>query len=44
MNKIQFNVSTGLTKNGWALTLLGAKHWGDGYVQGTKFEGYNYAL
>ena len=44
MNKIQFNVSTGLTKNGWALTLLGAKHWGDGYVQGTKFEGYNYFI
>ena len=42
MNKIQFSLSTGLTKNGWALTILGAKHWGDGYVQGTNFEGYNY--
>lgn len=42
MNKIQFSLSTGLTKNGWALTILGAKHWGDGYVQGTGFEGYNY--
>ena len=42
MNKIQFSLSTGLTKNGWALTILGAKQWGDGYVQGTGFEGYNY--
>lgn len=41
-NKIQFSVSTGLTDSGWALTLLGAKNWGDGYVQGTSFEGYNW--
>lgn len=42
-NKIMFNVSTGLRK-GWALTLLGSKTWGDGYVQGTEFEGYSYFL
>lgn len=41
-NKIMFNVSTGLSKSGWALTLLGAKTWGDGYVQGTEFEAYNW--
>lgn len=40
-NKIAFNVSTGL-KNGWAISLLGSKTWGDGYIQGTKFEGYSY--
>lgn len=40
-NKVMFNVSTGL-RNGWALTLLGAKSWGDGYVQGTEFEAYSY--
>ena len=40
-NKIMFNVSTGL-RNGWAITLLGAKSWGDGYVQGTEFEAYSY--
>lgn len=41
-NKVLFNVSTGLTKSGWALSLLGAKTWGDGYIQGTDFVGYNY--
>jgi len=40
-NKIMFNVSTGLRK-GWAITLLGAKSWGDGYIQGTEFESYSY--
>ncbi len=40
-NKYSFNVSTGLN-NGWALTLLGAKTWGDGYIKGTQFEGYSY--
>ena len=40
-NKITFNVSTGL-RNGWAITLLGAKSWGDGYIQGTEFESYSY--
>ena len=43
-NKVLFNVSTGLTADGWALTLLGGKTWGDGYIQGTDFEGYNYFL
>lgn len=44
MNQIAFSVSTGLTKEGWAVTLLGGKKWGDGYIQGTEFEGYNYFL
>jgi len=39
---ISFSLSTGLTKNGWALSVLGAKRWGDGYIQGTNFEGYNW--
>ncbi len=42
MNEMSFSMSTGLTDNGWALTLLGGKREGDGYVQGTNFEGYNY--
>ena len=42
MNKIMFNVSSGLSKNGWAFTLLGGRSWGNGYVQGTEYEGYNY--
>lgn len=41
-NKVLFNVSTGLSKSGWAMTLLGGKTWGDGYIQGTDFEGYNW--
>lgn len=43
-NKLLFNVSTGLTENGWAVSLLAGKTWGDGYVQGTEFEGYSYFL
>lgn len=41
-NKIGFTISTGLMKSGWALTLMGTKTWGDGYVQGTSFSGYSY--
>lgn len=41
-NKILFGVSSGLSKDGWAFTLLGGKTWGEGYVQGTEFEGYTW--
>jgi Outer membrane receptor proteins, mostly Fe transport len=41
-NKILFTVSTGLSKSGWAMSVLGGKTWGDGYIQGTEFEGYNW--
>jgi outer membrane cobalamin receptor len=41
-NKIQFSVSTGVSESGWSMTLLGAKTWGEGYVQGTSFSGYNW--
>lgn len=41
-NKILFNVSTGLSKSGWAMSILGGKTWGDGYIQGTEFEAYNW--
>lgn len=40
-NKIAFDVSTGLRK-GWAISILGSKAWGDGYIQGTNFTGYSY--
>ena len=43
-NKLAFNVSTGLMDNGWAVTLLGAKTWSDGYIQATDFEAYSYFL
>ena len=42
MNNYGFKVSTGLMDNGWAITLLGSRKWGDGYVQGTFFNSYNY--
>jgi len=41
-NKIMFSVSTGLRKSGWAITVMGSRTWGKGYIQGTGFEGYNY--
>lgn len=43
-NKVSFNVSTGLSKSGWAMSLLGSKNWGDGYVLGTDFESYTWFL
>lgn len=42
LNNIGFSVSTGLMKNGWAITILGSRKWGDGYIQGTPFNDYNY--
>lgn len=41
-NKVSFSVSTGLTENNWAISLLGAKTTGNGYIQGTEFEAYSY--
>lgn len=41
-NKIAMSVSTGLMENGWAVTLMASKTWGDGYIQGTGFSGYSY--
>lgn len=39
---MSFSVSSGLNEQGWAFSILGGKTWGDGYIQGTEFEGYNY--
>lgn len=45
MNQIGLKVSTGLMKNGWAVTLLGSRRWSDdNYVQGTWYNSYNYFL
>lgn len=43
-NTIGMKVSTGLMKNGWAVTVLGSRKWGDGYIQGTWYNSYNYFL
>jgi len=40
--KIGFSASTGLTADNWAITLLGSKTSGNGYIQGTEFEAYSY--
>ncbi|MDE6071133.1 MAG: carboxypeptidase-like regulatory domain-containing protein [Muribaculaceae bacterium] len=42
LNDVGFSVSSGLMKNGWAITVLGSRKWGDGYIQGTQFEAWNY--
>lgn len=42
LNDVGFNVSTGLMDNGWAITVLGSRKWANGYIQGTKYEAYNY--
>lgn len=44
MNKMTFNVSSGLDKHGWAFTIMGGHQWGDGYIQGTAYEGWNYFM
>jgi len=40
--KIGFSVSTGLTADNWAITLLGSKTTSNGYIQGTQYEAYSY--
>ncbi|MDE5974909.1 MAG: TonB-dependent receptor plug domain-containing protein, partial [Muribaculaceae bacterium] len=42
LNDVGINLSTGMMKNGWAITVLGSRKWGNGYVQGTEFEAWNY--
>ncbi|MDD4990698.1 MAG: TonB-dependent receptor [Paludibacter sp.] len=42
--KIGFAVSTGLTANNWAITLLGSKTVSNGYIQGTEYEAYSYFI
>lgn len=44
MNNIGVMFSTGLMNNGWAITVLGSRKWGDGYIQGTNFNSYNYFI
>ena len=40
--KIAATVSTGKMDNGWAFTVSGARTTGDGYIDGTEFEGFSY--
>ncbi|MEZ4992749.1 MAG: TonB-dependent receptor [Saprospiraceae bacterium] len=41
-SKIGFGISSGLSANGWAFTISGAKTQGDGFVDGTEFLSYSY--
>lgn len=40
--KTSFSVSTGLSENGWAISLSGAHTSGDGWADATQFEGWAY--
>lgn len=42
--KYGLTLSTGLMDNGFAATVSAAKIWGDGYVDGTEFNGVNYFI
>ncbi len=41
-NKVSINLNTGMSKSGWGMSLMAARTWGDGYVQGADFKGYNW--
>lgn len=42
-SKVGFSLSSGLTDDGWAFTVSGAKTQGDGiYIDGTQFLGFSY--
>ena len=44
-NRVMVTHSTGLMKNGWAITASGSKRWSsEGYVQGTFYDAYGYFL
>lgn len=44
LNNVSLSVSTGLTKSGWALTVMGSKRWAEGYIQGTDYTAYNWFI
>ena len=41
-NKLSFAMNSGLLDNGWSLSLLGSRTYGNGYFQGGDFEMYSY--
>ncbi len=44
LNQIGVKLSTGMMKNGWAVTVLGARKWADGYIQGTAYNAYSWFI
>ncbi len=43
-SKTTFSYSSGLMDKGWAFSLLGSKIKGDGWVEGTQFDAFNYFI
>ena len=43
-NKLGMSLSTGMSENGWAMTIQGTRTEGEGYVDGTQFLGWSYYL
>ncbi|WP_321480083.1 carboxypeptidase-like regulatory domain-containing protein [uncultured Bacteroides sp.] len=43
-NKMLFALSTGMNEKGWAVSILGSKTWGDGYIRGTAFNAYSWFI
>lgn len=44
-NRLMLTHSTGLLKNGWALSVSGSRRWAEeGYIPGTFYDGYSYYL
>ncbi len=44
LHKYEFTLSTGLMKNGWAITVSGAHSFGNGYIDATNFDAFSYFL
>lgn len=42
LNQFGVKLSTGMMKNGWAITVLGSRKWADGYIQGTAYDAYSW--
>ena len=42
MNNFGVTLSTGLMKNGWAITVNGGRRWADGYIQGTQYNEWSW--
>ena len=44
-NRLMATYSTGMMKNGWAITAAGSRRWSDeGFVEGTPYNAYSYFL
>ncbi|MDP4282452.1 MAG: TonB-dependent receptor, partial [Bacteroidota bacterium] len=44
-NRVMLTYSSGLLKNGWAITFSGSRRWSDeGYVKGTFYDAWSYFL